>query len=143
MIKTRYLLGVLAAMLLTGCIGNSPYYTTYYLDKGFVGHPVNEFFYVYGYPSGRLEKANGNVVYQWVSAQSITDASKANPNIYTSPNGSYQAVDAYSGSVQRQYCELRINTDKNEIVRSFDIVVDTDGKWSTSRCSEIFNRIYP
>jgi hypothetical protein len=146
MTKTKRVLISLCVAALAGCsgyIGNSSDYIIHYLDKGFVGHPVNEFFYVYGAPAGKFDQGAGNVVYRWVSTQLRSHPAKVRVDEYTSTTGEYEAVDSYKGSIEHQYCELRILVDRNDLIRSFDIAVDSSGKWSTSRCSEIFNKVYP
>ena len=146
MMKTKSVLIFLIITALAGCtgyIGNSSDYIIHYLDKGFVGHPVNEFFYQYGAPAGKFDQGGGNIAYRWVSTHLRSHPSKVVVEDYTSANGEYEMVDTYNGSIARQYCELRISADRNDMITGFDIAVDSTGKWSTSRCSEIFNRIYP
>jgi len=132
----------LAIILLAACCfeGNSPEYIIYYLNDAFKGRPANEFFASYGFPSARFQEVNGNTVYWWASTQLKTYPSQANPATYLSADGSYQIVGGYRGKDERQYCEIRIYASKEDIINGFDIAVDSTGKWSTSRCSEIFKR---
>lgn len=132
----------LATLLLSGCCfqGNSPAYITYYLHRGFVGHPVNQFFNKYGFPEGAFETAGNGRVYKWSSLQPIPP--NANRYSYDYPDGHYVQADNYRGGIERQYCELRIATDTNDVVRDITIAVDSTGRWSTSRCSELFDKIY-
>jgi hypothetical protein len=130
---------ILAATSLAGCnSGNSSSYTEYGLNHQFTDHPVNEFFHIYGFPIGRFEKTTGNIVYQWASAQQDAFPPQAHPVTYYSEKGNYQIVDNYQNGTQRQYCALRIYTDRQETIRRIEIAVDSIGKWSSSRCSELF-----
>ncbi len=137
--KTRISIFVLAAVLLAGCnSGDSSYYTEYSLNKKFEGHPINEFFHAYGFPSARFEKSDGQIMYRWASSQLDVYPAHAHPEAYYSDKGTYEVVDEPRGGTRRQYCELRIHTDRAETIHKIDITVDSMGKWSNSRCSEIF-----
>jgi hypothetical protein len=37
-----------------------------------------------------------------------------------------------------RYCELNIQTDKNNTIRALSITHDSTGNWSNSLCAEIF-----
>jgi len=129
---------ICAFLLLIGCASNSTSYVTYYLDKGYDGHPVNEFFRDYGYPAGEFKAGQGKA-YRWTSVR----APEENRAMYATADGTYQITDNYRGSTVRNYCELRIITNRDDIILGFSIAVDSTGKWSSSRCSELFTKIYP
>lgn len=130
-----------------GCGTHSSDYTLYSLNASFKDQPINKFFYVYGVPTEEFDLAKGNKVYRWASVLPSTVASTTHSDFYyvsyITDSATYHVTDNYRGSTERQYCELRIYTDKNDIVQDFAIAVDTYGKWSRSRCSEIFNVVYP
>ena len=135
----KLFLAFLALPLLFGCnTGNSSSYTGYALDKEYAGQPVQNFFHEYGFPEARFARADGSVEYVWASTGLKVYPSQEKPDTYYSDKGIYQVVDTWRSKKQWQYCELRIFTDKAELIRSIDIAVDTSGKWSESRCSEIF-----
>ena len=126
-------------LLLGACAANSNSFVTYHLDKGFAGHPINDFFEQYGYPSGEFTVSQGKA-YRWTS---LGLPSEPNRHVYRTTGGEYQVIDTYKGSTVRQYCELRIIANRDDIILGFAIAVDTDGKYSSSRCSELFTRTYP
>jgi hypothetical protein len=140
----KHVLVAAIILILAGCCteGSSPAYITYFLNKGYDGRPVNQFFVDYGYPAGVFDKANGARVYRWVSTQYKVEPRQAAPANYVSLRGNYQIVDTYRGFTERQYCEIRIYADSAGNIRDFAVAVDSAGEWSASRCSEIFNQAY-
>ena len=128
-------------LVLGGCCseGASPAYITYFLNKDYDGRPANQFFADYGYPAGAFERTNGTTVYLWASSRDKVQPRKAAPTDFISAHGNLQMVDTYHGVTARQYCEIRIVTDTADNITDFLVAVDSTGKWSTSRCSEIFN----
>jgi len=139
-------LAVVLALLVTGCCcapGNSPEYITYNLNRGFLGRPANYFFSNFGFPVAVFDHADGNKEYVWSSAGQTKKPAAASVNASYANEGTFQFVNNYHGVIQRQYCELRIYTDPSENVTGFVIAVDSVGEWSTSRCSEIFDKTYP
>ncbi len=139
----------LIILILSGCCssGNSPDYITYYLNRGYDGSPINQFFIDYGYPAGLFEQAGNKRVYRWVSTQYTRqykgDPKQTTSDRFASNNKNYQSIDTYHGITERQYCEIRIYTDAADIIKDFSVAVDSTGKWSASRCSEIFSNTYP
>ena len=138
--KRHTIILLLPFFLLAGCnSGDSSYYTEYSLNKKFDNYPVTNFFHVYGFPEARFERTDGGVVYRWSSSDLDVYPSHEHPQVYYSDKGTYQVVaDEHRRGTQRQYCELRIYADREEYIRRIDITVDSAGKWSESRCSEIF-----
>lgn len=136
--KIKYSVIALAAAL-TACGGSTSAYTSYHLNKQYDDHAVNDFFSEYGFPEARFERTNGEAVYEWASTEYKRNRPEATPISYYSDKGMYQVVENTSPKEEMQYCKLRIHTDRNEIIRQIDIKVDSIGKWSNSRCSEIFD----
>ena len=132
-----YVVLLIGTFALCGCAHSSSY-TRSNLERNFATHPVNEFFRDYGFPFGSIENKNGSDIYLWSSIDVDKFASQARPVTYYSNNGVYPVVDNDSGNMQREYCQLRIYTDKAGTIEKIDITVDSVGKWSNSRCSEIF-----
>ncbi len=132
-----------AILLVAACApAQSPQNLVYYLDKGFAGHPVNEFFYHYGFPSGEFTSTGDSKSYRWTSIQPAGKPGTQH-STYQNADGTYDLMDSFQSGVVRQYCEIRIYTNANDTIRNFAIVVDTVGKWTPSRCSEIFDQTYP
>jgi hypothetical protein len=138
----KRLLAALGLAALCGCChsdGASPAYITYFLNHDYDGHPATQFFASYGYPSGAFERANGSRVYIWASSRYKAELSHATPTDFTSSGGNFQMVDTYHGSTERQYCEIRVYADAADTIKDFIVAVDSTGRWSASRCSEIFD----
>jgi hypothetical protein len=138
----KYLIAAACVFTLYGCCcpdGASPEYITYFLNQEYDGRPVSQFFAQYGYPSGAFEKIDSYKVYIWASTQYTTEPWRATPTDFVSSRGKYQMVDTYHGFTARQYCEIRIYTNESDLIKNFSVAVDSTGKWSASRCSEIFD----
>ncbi len=143
----RYSVALCAiVLLLAGCVkltANPPDYIVYNLNRGFAGHPASDFFTHFGYPVAGFDHKDGTREYRWTSVASKTDNSKDTLDTYTSPTGEYHFKDSYHGVTERQYCELRIYADISDNITSFAIAVDSTGRYSASRCSELFGKTYP
>ena len=127
---------LLLVILLPGC-GNEPRtppQTEGDLDRRFIDKPANEFFEMYGQPAGVFARDDGSTVYRWVY-QPVPGRPLFTQ--YDAPGGSYSVVDTYEGRAEAYDCELRIYADQDNIIRRFKVAVDTMGKWSASRCTEV------
>jgi len=139
--------GMLCAVLLlaAGCATSSDDEITYYLNKGFDNHPANEFFSMYGY-AAEMYELHGGRVYRWSSVDS--HVGRTSGGYYADDMTHYDAhhyhpSDHFLSSPDRHYCEGRVYTDKDDIIRDIRVMVDSTGMISPSRCSELFTRIYP
>ena len=112
------------------------------LERHYNNRPVNEFFFDYGQPTGEFDFDDGMRIYRWTSLQLHPGEQVAPARIYRSDSASYTIVDNYRSVTERQYCELRIYTDADDVIQKFSVAVDSMGKWSASRCSEIFSVRY-
>jgi hypothetical protein len=135
---TYYALPTVALLALAGCSAPmSSTQLTNYLNRSYAYEPVDHFFFSYGRPAAEFKSYDGGTVYRWVSLEPA-QLPRQHTMVYTSPKGNYAVVDSYDGIPQAQYCELRIYTDQQDVIQHFAVVVDSVGKWSASRCSEIF-----
>ncbi len=134
---------IVTALLLSGCVAPVPPATPYQvnddLNRAFSGDPVNRFFYKFGQPAGEFESGDGHHIYRWTSVRGRF--SDAPISTWQAPTGTYRLVDTYSGKVETEYCEVRVYTDSQGFIDHFEVAVDSIGRWSSSRCSEIFE--YP
>lgn len=130
-----------AILLLAACSESpkSPAELTDALNRRYRDRPANEFFVDYGLPAGEFELGDGTHIYRWTSNQRDAVPTAVNFTRYNAPNEDYQLVDTYNGITETHYCELRIYTDAGDIIQKFAVAVDSIGKWSASRCSEIFS----
>jgi len=122
--------------------GRNPTVVADDLNHRFIGQPANDFFRQYGLPGDDFELSEGGTVYRWASVRSAMIPADVTVRRYTSPDGTYEVADTYSLPSEAQYCELRIYADSENVIEKFAVSVDTMGKWSSSRCSEIFEEIF-
>jgi len=104
------------------------------LNQAYSGKPVGDFFASYGKPAGK-PKAD---TYLWVSIQPDTKPSGA-PGMHVGRNGQI-AFPAHTAKAPGELiCQLTIETDKKDAIRSLAITRDSEGEHSNSRCGEIFD----
>lgn len=128
---------IAALLLLAGCAEPMSHgQLERYLDRVYGNHPVEQFFFGYGRPVGEFKEYDGGHVYRWASLQP-TELRDHGIAYFSAASGHMTVVDNYNGLPQAQYCELRIYTDEQGIVEHFAVVVDSIGKWTASRCTEI------
>lgn len=56
---------------------------------------------------------------------------------YSTPNTEYVVVEKTDAVPATDYCELKILADRENTIWRIDVIVDSVGKWSASRCREI------
>ncbi len=83
-----------------------------------VGMPIGAFFDEFGRPRSRAELLDGTVRYGW---ESSVGSARAGPD-----------------SLDQRICQLQIVADAKGRITSADVVHDSPGRVSTSRCGEIF-----
>ena len=83
-----------------------------------VGMPAGDFFDRYGRPRSRVERSDGSIDYDWISAVGYA---KAGPE-----------------SLDDHFCRLRLESDARGRINRVDVLYDPPGLKSTSRCGEIF-----
>jgi hypothetical protein len=147
MMKTRnacIAMAMLPIFMLAGCNNaRPPAAITDDLNRRFDGESANEFFFQYGFPTETFEYSDGNTVYKWTSSCSRREPSAVSVHRFTSPQGTYEIVaDNVGGKPQAQYCEMRIYADSENTIQGFAVMVDTMGKFGSSRCSEIFEEMF-
>lgn len=130
-----------SAMLLAlaGCVpaSETPRQLTDDLNRHYAGRPAIEFFDAFGRPTGEFSNPRG-AIYRWVSTHDGKPSGNVARQIYTSPSTNYEIVDNYRGMTENYYCELRVYVDQADVIDHFAVAVDSSGKWSSSRCTEIF-----
>ncbi|MEO8080968.1 MAG: hypothetical protein ABI641_10580, partial [Caldimonas sp.] len=88
------------------------------VDRRAIGLSVGSFFDQFGRPRARTEMLNASTAYAWEST-----VGAARPGL---------------DSLDQRVCQLRIVADKKGTITTADIVHDSIGRTSNSRCSEIF-----
>lgn len=127
----------LASLLLAACAaGPSSHEAMDKLNAKFDGKNVNEFFHSYGKAASSKPAKTGETVYRWVSIEPPTSG-RLYPN-YTRQGGRAVFVPGPDMINEPRYCELNIQTDKHNVIRTLSIIHDSTGNWSNSLCAEIF-----
>ena len=102
------------------------------------GRNISDFFVMYGMPVDSRTLRDGSVSYRWIS---LEPAMASSPGYIVSSAGHYAIPQAGgNGQMVSGYCEVRILTDKQDRIRNLTLVNDPIGKFSGSRCGEIFGQ---
>ncbi len=88
------------------------------INRRAIGMHVGDFFDRYGRPGGKIERGDGSADYVWVSSV---------PYAQTGPAG-----------LDDRICRLVLTVDGKGLVSAVQILVDSPGLKSASRCGEIF-----
>ena len=112
-----------------------------YIGVNYVGNNIDKFIIDHGIPSKQYELNNGNIIYEWVSnirSYGLSNTTTQNGHMTTSGNFTSTSISSGGGSLD-VYCKLEFHTDPNGIILSAKSITDTIGRWTTSRCAEIFS----
>ena len=108
----------------------------------FLGRNIDEFVLEHGIPYAKHQLNNGDYIYVWNSGVISYDMPKT-----TTVTGYVDPLGFYSGSATTRgggsvdvCCEVQIHTTAEGKVLSVKPIRDTWGRWTTSRCSEIFKK---
>ena len=109
-------------------------------NLAYVGHNVDEFVLMFGIPCGEHQLNDGRKIYTW----SLGQQSYYIP-YQTTTSGSVNSFGQYSGSsftygggVASIFCDIEVITTSDGTITHISALRDTWGKWTTSRCAEIF-----
>ncbi len=107
--------------------------------SSFGGENIDAFVLTHGIPYRKYQLNNGDYVYVWNSGvisykmpATTTITGTVTPYSYTG------TATTYGGGSIDVFCEVQIHTKSDGTIMSIKAVRDTIGKWTTSRCSEIF-----
>ena len=132
-----FLLGGVLICLTSGCTSTSQGIAR--ANSSFAGKNLDTFVLAHGIPYAKHELSSGEYVYLWNSGV----ISYAMPHT-TSMSGTYTST-GYSGTAHTTgggtldvYCEVQIHTEADGTILDIKATKDTWGKWTTSRCAEIF-----
>jgi hypothetical protein len=133
-------LPVLLLLLAAACTPQpTPQWAITRTNAEFDGKDVGLFFASYGAPAGVHSDGNEGKLYRWLSIEPMGGGSGAGYINY--PNGNYAIPsDNSNGEMLTGYCEVRIRTDADLHIRDISLISDSIGKYSGSRCSEIFSQ---
>jgi hypothetical protein len=131
---TALIVGLLA---LPGCTTTQEAMTN--ATSKYVGKNFDQFVLDHGIPHSKYQLNSGGYVYVWNSGiitysmpVTTTFSGTASPYSYSGT-----ATTTGGGAID-VFCELKIHTDESGQILSITPVTDTLGKWTTSRCAEIF-----
>jgi len=106
------------------------------VNREFDGHDVTEFFLSYGSPSGSEALSTGGKNYRWISLELHGGPRHATAIMANRHFGTIGGTE--NGEMMNGYCEIRILADEDDRIRKLTLVYDSIGKYSGSRCAEIF-----
>jgi len=106
------------------------------INRQFAGRDVNAFFTEFGAPVSSQPSGNGKT-YRWLSLEPQGVSRPA--TVMTYPGGHFgQIGDNTNGEMVSGYCEISIRTGSDDKIEHMALVYDSTGKFSGSRCAEIF-----
>jgi hypothetical protein len=106
------------------------------VNQEFKGQDVNNFFIDYGSPAGVVSSTKYGRIYRWISLDTHLGDSEnlSHTGNYVIPNISSEGV------MTAGYCEIHIRVDIRGRIEKITEVNDSLGKFSSSRCAEIFSQ---
>lgn len=133
------ILSLCVAMAFCGC--STTQQATTRLTADYVGKSLDSFVLDHGIPHSKYQLDDGGFVYVWSSGVIVVQMPTTTTVSGTvSPYGTYSSHATTSGGGQIEvFCEIQIQTDPNNIIRSLKPIKDTIGNWELSRCAEIFD----
>jgi len=134
----RFFICIIAIFILSGCTTTEE--AMLRANNEFVGKNIDDFVLKHGIPYAKHQLNNGEYVYAWSSGVISYDMPATTTMSGTvSPYGYYSgtAMTTGGGSIN-VWCEVQIHTTAEGKILSIKPLRDTWGKWTTSRCSEIF-----
>ncbi len=136
--KARLLAAVIVLMIMAGCTTTKQAMTR--ANEKFAGKNIDEFVLTHGPPYAKHSLNSGDYVYIWRSEiRTYGMPSVTNMSGSTYPGGSFSASGyTVGGGTASVYCEIQIVTDADGNIKSIQPRIDTLGRWTTSRCAEVF-----
>jgi len=128
----------LIAILISGCVSTQSVANR--IADQYGGQNFDQFVRNHGIPHSKYQMGNGGYIYVWNSGiVSVTmPATTSMSGTVSSTGYVYGTGTTTGGGALNLYCEVQIETDKYNTIRTVTITADTWGKWTTSRCSELF-----
>lgn len=109
------------------------------VESGYVGRNIDEFVLAHGIPAQKMVLNSGDVLYQWRSdAVNIDLPGTTTATSHTIDGRTTTTVQNTPDTHLSLLCELSILTGPEGTIKTVTITHDTWGKWTTSRCREIF-----
>jgi hypothetical protein len=109
------------------------------LRHNFEGKNIDVFVLRYGAPYQRHQLNSGDLMYTWSSEiRSYGLPTTTTIQGSTSPYGYSGTATTFGGGMINVFCEVQIVTTKDCTVKSISPFRDTIGRWTTSRCAEVF-----
>jgi len=133
----KAMVGTLLILLLSGCTTTNQ--AMLRVNNSFAGKNIDEFVLQHGVPYKKHQLNSGDFIYVWNSGV-ISYQMPATTNLSgtVSPYGYTGTATTYGGGALNVFCEVQIHTAQDGMIRSIQAVRDTIGKWTLSRCSELF-----
>jgi hypothetical protein len=109
-------------------------------NSRFVGRNMDDFVKEYGMPIREFKLNDGSKVYRW-SSEVLTYGLPSSTTFQATQSDSgliSGTSQTYGGGSINVFCEVDIFTTSDGTITAIKPVRDTLGKWTTSRCAEIF-----
>lgn len=128
---------LVAAFILAGCASTQEAAQT--LSSNFAGKNIDAFVLRHGAPFQRHQLNSGDLLYRWsseVHAYGLPTTTTVQGT--ATPVGFSGTATTTGGGTVNVFCEVEILTAQDGNIKSISPVRDTIGRWTTSRCAEIF-----
>lgn len=133
----RILIILTIVLSLAGCASTQEAANS--LRSNFAEKNIDAFVLRYGAPFQRHQLNSGDLLYTW-SSELRTYSLPATTTVQgtASPYGFSATTTTTDGGTISVFCEVQIITTHDGTIKSISPFRDTIGKWTTSRCAEIF-----
>lgn len=125
-------------LTLAGCDIPPSQTTLNRLNRQYNGVLSKDFFFEYGPPVSQKVVGEGTILYTWADISTLGAVAPEEKSGFQSPDGHYAVMDTKSGLKRARVCEIAIRVDEDGLIRDIEPMIDTQGKWHSSRCSEVF-----
>ena len=133
----KIITSILMILLVYGCTTTNQ--SMIRANNSFVGKNIDEFVLKHGIPYRKHQLNSGDFIYVWNSGI-ISYSMPATTSVTgtRTPYGYSATATTHGGGEIKVFCEVQILTTPEGKIISIKPIRDTIGRWTTSRCSEIF-----
>ncbi len=108
----------------------------------YVGQPADRFFTKHGPPYRTFPLSNGDVLYNWSSGNIVYNIpAQTYATTTTTPWGYDTTATHHQASKVNVVCNAQLLVDSSGKIANIIITDDTIGRWTLSRCYEVFSDV--
>jgi len=128
---------ILATLTLAACTTTQQAHDA--LQTRWLGRSADAFFVQYGPPASSFPLADGRLVYEWTGGRrNYALGGSAFTTAHAVGSTAYATTSYSGGGTLAVGCSVRIVADGERTIQAIAPTVDTVGRFTTSRCAEVF-----